>query len=66
MPKNFDLIRSICAAIDIPVQLGGGIREISTARKYIEAGVHRLIIGTMASPAPRMVLFSEKLMASIQ
>ena len=54
LPKNFDLIRSICAAIDIPVQLGGGIRDISTARKYIEAGVHRLIIGTMALEDPAL------------
>jgi len=54
VPKNFDLIRSICANIDIPVQLGGGIRDIATARKYIEAGVHRLIIGTMALEDPAL------------
>ncbi|NDV18023.1 1-(5-phosphoribosyl)-5-[(5-phosphoribosylamino)methylideneamino]imidazole-4-carboxamide isomerase [Pseudodesulfovibrio sp. JC047] len=57
IPKNFELIRSICSAIDIPVQLGGGIRDIETARKYIEAGVHRLIIGTMALEDP--ALFSD-------
>jgi phosphoribosylformimino-5-aminoimidazole carboxamide ribotide isomerase len=57
MPKNFELIRSICSAIDIPVQLGGGIRDIATAQKYIEAGVSRLIIGTMALESPE--LFSE-------
>jgi len=57
VPKNFDLIKAICSAISIPVQLGGGIRDIATARKYIEAGVHRLIIGTMALESPE--LFSE-------
>ncbi|WP_419787395.1 1-(5-phosphoribosyl)-5-[(5-phosphoribosylamino)methylideneamino]imidazole-4-carboxamide isomerase [Pseudodesulfovibrio sp.] len=57
VPRNFELIKSICAAIDIPVQLGGGIRDIATAEKYIEAGVHRLIIGTMALENPE--LFSE-------
>lgn len=57
VPRNFELIRSICAAIDIPVQLGGGIRDIATAQKYIEAGVERLIIGTMALESPD--LFSE-------
>ena len=57
IPKNFELIKSICSAIDIPVQLGGGIRDIATAEKYIEAGVHRLIIGTMALEDP--VLFSD-------
>jgi phosphoribosylformimino-5-aminoimidazole carboxamide ribotide isomerase len=57
VPRNFDLIKSICEAIDIPVQLGGGIRDIATAEKYLEAGVHRLIIGTMALEDPD--LFSE-------
>jgi phosphoribosylformimino-5-aminoimidazole carboxamide ribotide isomerase len=61
MPKNFELIRSICSAIDIPVQLGGGIRDIATARKYVEAGVSRLIIGTMALESPE--LFSELCLA---
>lgn len=57
IPRNFDLIKAICAEIDIPVQLGGGIRDVATAEKYIEAGVHRLIIGTMALENPD--LFSE-------
>ncbi|WP_031483688.1 1-(5-phosphoribosyl)-5-[(5-phosphoribosylamino)methylideneamino]imidazole-4-carboxamide isomerase [Maridesulfovibrio frigidus] len=48
VPKNFELIKSICSELSIPVQLGGGIRDIETAAKYIEAGVKRLIIGTMA------------------
>ena len=57
LPKNFELIKNICAEIDIPVQLGGGIRDIATAEKYIEAGVHRLIIGTIALEEPK--LFSD-------
>lgn len=57
VPKNFELIKAICSEIDIPVQLGGGIRDIATAQKYVEAGVHRLIIGTMALEEPE--LFSE-------
>ena len=57
VPKNFELIKSICSEIDIPVQLGGGIRDIETAKKYVEAGVHRLIIGTMALEEPD--LFSD-------
>ena len=51
-PKNFDLIRRLCSQIHIPVQLGGGIRDAETARAYFEAGVSRLIIGTMALEAP--------------
>lgn len=48
LPRNFDLIKDICSELTIPVQLGGGIRDITTAEKYIEAGVERLIIGTIA------------------
>lgn len=51
-PVNRSLIRRICSNIDIPVQLGGGIRDIETARAYIDSGVSRLIIGTMALADP--------------
>jgi phosphoribosylformimino-5-aminoimidazole carboxamide ribotide isomerase len=47
-PRNFDLIREICSQVGVPVQLGGGIRDEQTASAYFEAGVERLIIGTMA------------------
>lgn len=47
-PKNFELVASICSALSIPVQLGGGVRDLETAKAYIDAGVQRLIIGTMA------------------
>ena len=53
-PVNVDLVRSICSAISIPVQLGGGIRDIETAAAYFEAGVSRLIIGTMALENPEL------------
>lgn len=57
MPKNFELVKRICAEAGIPVQLGGGIRDIATAKAYIEAGVARLIIGTIALEQPE--LFAE-------
>ncbi len=47
-PVNREIIADICSQLSIPVQLGGGIRDIETARAYMEAGVERLIIGTMA------------------
>lgn len=53
-PLNFELIKTICSSIDIPVQLGGGIRDIDTAQAYVDAGVERLIIGTMALEAPEL------------
>lgn len=54
LPRNFELIKAICSELTIPVQLGGGIRDIATAEKYIEAGVERLIIGTIALEEPEL------------
>lgn len=51
-PVNRELIRRICSSLDIPVQLGGGIRDLKTAQAYIDAGVSRLIIGTIALTEP--------------
>lgn len=52
LPRNRDLVSEICASIDIPVQLGGGIRDLATAEAYLDAGVRRLIIGTLALEDP--------------
>lgn len=51
-PLNKDLVRRICAEVGIPVQIGGGIRSAEVAKAYLEAGVERLIIGTMALEEP--------------
>jgi phosphoribosylformimino-5-aminoimidazole carboxamide ribotide isomerase len=52
-PKNFELVRGICrAAGKVPVQLGGGVRDLDIASAYIEAGVRRLIVGTLALENP--------------
>lgn len=52
-PVNRKLIQEICKAITIPVQLGGGIRDKETAQAYFDAGVERLIIGTIAITDPQ-------------
>lgn len=54
LPRNFDLVKRICAEAKIPVQLGGGIRDMATAKAYVEAGVARLIIGTVALEQPEL------------
>ena len=46
------IVGRICRGASIPVQLGGGIRDVDAARAYLDAGVARLIIGTMALEAP--------------
>lgn len=51
-PQSRDIVRRICAALSIPVQLGGGIRDMATAEAYLDAGVARLIIGTLALEQP--------------
>jgi phosphoribosylformimino-5-aminoimidazole carboxamide ribotide isomerase len=53
--KNFDKIRAIREAIDIPVELGGGIRDIERIDTLINLGVNRTIIGTSAASNPDMV-----------
>ena len=47
-PVNHDLIQRLCHQVPVPVQLGGGIRDMQVAKEYFQAGVARLIIGTMA------------------
>ncbi len=55
-PINIDLISKICKTFpSIPVQIGGGIRDIETARKYINAGASFIIIGTKAVEDPNFV-----------
>ncbi|MDR0466251.1 MAG: 1-(5-phosphoribosyl)-5-((5-phosphoribosylamino)methylideneamino)imidazole-4-carboxamide isomerase, partial [Deltaproteobacteria bacterium] len=51
-PASCEVIRRMCAALAVPVQLGGGIRDEAAAKAYLDAGVSRLIIGTMALEDP--------------
>ncbi|MCX5464089.1 MULTISPECIES: 1-(5-phosphoribosyl)-5-[(5-phosphoribosylamino)methylideneamino]imidazole-4-carboxamide isomerase [Alcaligenes] len=53
-PKNGEAIKSIIAAIDgeIPVQIGGGIRDLDTIERYLDAGMSYVIIGTAAVKSP--------------
>jgi phosphoribosylformimino-5-aminoimidazole carboxamide ribotide isomerase len=47
-PRNLDVVRDICSAVSIPVQLGGGMRDVAIARQALDAGVDRVIVGTAA------------------
>ncbi len=47
LPKNGELVKDICKAVKTPIQLGGGIRNISTAAAYFDAGVSRIVIGSL-------------------
>lgn len=48
-PQELPAIRRIVAAVDVPVQLGGGIRTLETARQMLDLGVERVVIGTSAA-----------------
>lgn len=53
VPRNRDLIHAITAAVgDVPVQVGGGIRELATIEAYLDAGISGAIIGTRAIEEP--------------
>ncbi|MGC4006884.1 MAG: 1-(5-phosphoribosyl)-5-[(5-phosphoribosylamino)methylideneamino]imidazole-4-carboxamide isomerase [Pirellulales bacterium] len=47
-PTNLPAIRAILAAVSIPCELGGGIRDVETIRTLLDAGLSRLVIGTKA------------------
>ena len=53
-PKNLAAIKAILKEVgdDIPVQLGGGIRDMDTIEKYIDSGLRYVIIGTAAVKNP--------------
>ena len=52
---NFDLICSIAREVNIPVEIGGGIRNMDAVSRYLEHGVHRVILGTAAIRNPEFV-----------
>ena len=47
-PKNLPHIESVINAVRVKVQVGGGIRTIDTVRRYLNAGVSRVVLGTAA------------------
>ncbi len=52
---NTTTIEQICAALSIPVQVGGGIRTVAAAVHLFASGVHRVILGTIAYRQPAIV-----------
>ncbi|MDA3916842.1 MAG: 1-(5-phosphoribosyl)-5-[(5-phosphoribosylamino)methylideneamino]imidazole-4-carboxamide isomerase [Deltaproteobacteria bacterium] len=53
--KNFKTIQDILSKIRVPIQVGGGIRDIKTIEMYINAGVSKVIIGSIALYNPELV-----------
>ena len=55
-PKNAGVVRDVVDAHpDVPVQIGGGIRDEETVESYVQAGVRFVILGTRAAAAPHFI-----------
>jgi len=69
-PRNEDAVRAILGASKVPVQVGGGIRDIAAIQRYLDAGADRLILGTIAVKDQTIlvnaaVLFRERLIVGV-
>ncbi|MCB5943882.1 1-(5-phosphoribosyl)-5-[(5-phosphoribosylamino)methylideneamino]imidazole-4-carboxamide isomerase [Acidocella sp. KAb 2-4] len=58
---NEDAVKSILAHVSIPVQLGGGIRDIAGVERWLAAGITRVILGSAAAKNPALVREAAKL-----
>lgn len=54
--RNTESVKEILKTIEIPTQLGGGIRSISAIEKWLEIGISRVILGTVAAKNPELVV----------
>jgi phosphoribosylformimino-5-aminoimidazole carboxamide ribotide isomerase len=53
---NADAVRAIAGAVDIPVELGGGVRDMASIGRWLDAGVERVYLGTAAITDPELVV----------
>lgn len=53
--KNLPVVAAIAAALDIPVQMGGGLRDLGAVAQAVDAGVARVVLGTAALEQPALV-----------
>lgn len=69
-PRNDHVVRAILGASTVPVQVGGGIRDIAVVQRYLDAGADRVILGTLAVKDPTtlmnaIVLFRERIVVGV-
>ncbi len=54
-PVNGEAVEAILSAISVPAQLGGGIRDMATIERWLDKGLARVILGTVAVENPDLV-----------
>lgn len=52
VPENLGIVERVAKTVGIPVQYGGGVRTLEIAKRAIDAGVHRVIVGTKLIESP--------------
>lgn len=53
--RNTAVVEELLRTVDIPIQLGGGIRDLERIDYWLSRGVHRIILGTIAQTNPSLV-----------
>jgi len=69
-PRNIGIIKSIAKNVGVPIQVGGGIRDIDTIKEIFDSGVSRVMLGTVAFENLSLIktlceLFGDKIAVSI-
>ncbi len=69
-PVNEPSIRHILAEVSVPVQLGGGLRDVAAINRYLESGVERVVLGTAAlkdqtTLLNALALFQERIVVGV-
>jgi phosphoribosylformimino-5-aminoimidazole carboxamide ribotide isomerase len=54
-PRNLEAVRRIAAAVECPIQVGGGLRDAASVTAALEAGAERVVIGTAALRDPEFL-----------
>ncbi|MEK9149159.1 MAG: 1-(5-phosphoribosyl)-5-[(5-phosphoribosylamino)methylideneamino]imidazole-4-carboxamide isomerase [Candidatus Desantisbacteria bacterium] len=55
MPQNLEVIEEICSNVSIPIQMGGGLRNIELIEKVMDFGVSRVVLGSVAIIKPEIL-----------
>ena len=55
-PVNADAVQEIRDAVNLPIQLGGGVRARNVVESWLEAGIERVVVGTLALRKPDLVI----------